>query len=175
MSEERTTIPSVDPERSGSEDPTEPEESDEGVTLFDLVAQLGSVIGFSFDPANRSPEAAEEYLNADGAWEYRFEINEAPSISLDYGFIAAPSKEVETSFGDWGSITVEPYNVCLFINDYLVGQLSPEGGVVGGFGDFEELGGTENLEQHYASMLVTELEVQKCKNAEHAERENKNE
>jgi hypothetical protein len=90
-----------------------------------LAAQIGEVIGVSFDDAEYP--AASEHLNPDGAWEYHFESDER------WGFVAAPPDErVETTYPGWRSIIVEPGHWAVFYDGTFAGVVSPRGGRIGG-------------------------------------------
>jgi hypothetical protein len=58
--------------------------------------------------------AAAIHLNADGAWEYHFETDDA------WGFVAArPDRPVETTYPEGGAITDKPYHWCVFYEKSL--------------------------------------------------------
>jgi hypothetical protein len=95
-----------------------------------LACEIATAIGMSVTTEHDS--ATNEYLNADGAWEYHFATDPA------WGFVVAGADGPITTtydgspYGDWRKLTLDPYQWCLFCDDAPVAVVSPTETTVGG-------------------------------------------
>ena len=95
-----------------------------------LVWEIATALGMSITAEHES--ATSEHLNKNGAWEYHFDTDPA------WGFVATGADgPIETTYkgspyGDWGTLTLDPYQWCLFDEDAPVAVGSPTETTVGG-------------------------------------------
>jgi hypothetical protein len=92
--------------------------------LASLAEQIAEAVGFSF--ADAAEPAESEHLNADGAWEYRFESDDR------WGFVAGrPDEMVVTTYPGWNTLVIEPSHAAVFHRGTLVGIISRDAGRIG--------------------------------------------
>jgi hypothetical protein len=113
-----------------------------------LVGDIAATIGVSFASDSEPAESAQ--LNADGVWEYHFVTDPA------WGFVAAgPNGPIETSYPDWGPITVGAYQTCVFHENSMPAVFTPTGGTIAGGRD----DGPGDVEARLLDALQTERDA----------------